>query len=719
MWWGIFYKFININKIKCIYIKILKVMAFIDKENPVVLNIMLTSKGREQISKGALTFNYFSIGDSEIDYNFVDTINNMIEDEVNDFNPFYSSILKPTDNYPKILSHIVKTATGETFNNFVSQTQSIKADTVVNTAQEIGFFSNNNTEFITDSNHVKQPDAMVMVSGITGGTSLSLIKAPTYGSSSEEPTNGDFLLIKWTTNTDTTGHTINQNYPSQYLMYRITGVTGSLNAENIVVSVDRELPNYSGHSVTGLAGALIYYSGNTALENTTGTDYLIESVLTFLQNYQCSIDAFPYWNMSIIFTEEIAGIQNVDKKYAQFNTRSYGGFVNYIQNQAPINKKLGVIHYSNSTPANVYGESFNLNTPILNLPTIMWHKSTGTTIGLTLAPTGSSKILTGETKSLDIRYYDLADPYGNIVGKVFNSLKLFVIEDQELLFAMSYKANRSWTLPNYRISNASANYCDGSTTKSTIDDNDYTIFMSYILVPETLTIGNGNSKYAHCNYFNSIKLNTSNISIENIVFNFLNSDDFTFLSTEISGGTGYTTTKIYGLVQLIKNSENSGFTSNGIVTPIASEWKIVDLTTQITGHVSGDTLTVGELTNQTFNIPLSGYSSFDIYNLHDFIKYPTATYDGTNLSFGEEHFFFGNVTTDIEAVVYTTDLSIILGLNEFNLSTNETWNNTGSVYISEVGIYDLNYNLVAIGKLNNPIEKNSSISRTIVFEVDF
>jgi hypothetical protein len=41
----------------------------------------------------------------------------------------------------------------------------------------------------------------------------------------------------------------------------------------------------------------------------------------------------------------------------------------------------------------------------------------------------------------------MADVDGNIVGKVFNDLQLFTIEDQELLFAMSYKSNRSWTLP--------------------------------------------------------------------------------------------------------------------------------------------------------------------------------------------------------------------------------------------------------------------------------
>ena len=79
----------------------------------------------------------------------------------------------------------------------------------------------------------------------------------------------------------------------------------------------------------------------------------------------------------------------------------------------------------------------------------------------------------------------------------------------------------------------------------------------------------------------------------------------------------------------------------------------------------------------------------------------------------------GNVETDIKAIAYTTDLAINLPQNEFNSSTNETWNNTDIVAISEIGIYDANKNLVAIGKLNNPIQKNSGIARTIVFAIDF
>ncbi|MFN3270319.1 MAG: hypothetical protein ACK42G_07025, partial [Candidatus Kapaibacteriota bacterium] len=70
---------------------------------------------------------------------------------------------------------------------------------------------------------------------------------------------------------------------------------------------------------------------------------------------------------------------------------------------------------------------------------------------LTLKASGAPKTITGVETSLNTTYYDLTDIEGNVVGKVFNDLKLFVIEDQELLFAMSYKSNRSWTLPNFQV----------------------------------------------------------------------------------------------------------------------------------------------------------------------------------------------------------------------------------------------------------------------------
>jgi hypothetical protein len=432
-------------------------MAFIDKKNPVVLNIKLTSKGRELLAAGELDFKYFALGDSEIDYRF----NASVNAEDSEYTAFDSSVLQPVDKNPRIISFISKDVSDNTFNELSSVP--VTAFNVENQVDSLGFFTNLSTtpEFITDSNHVKQPDLMIYMTGVTGGNSVALKKAPDFGTSGESLAVGDLLLIKWTTSGSTTGHTITTSSPQQYLWYQITGIiSGSLGSNNIVVELDRPIPNFSGMTLSPdlKAGVLTYYneinfSGDTVF-NLTPTEYVDESILSFLENSQCPTIVFPYWNMSIIYTEEIAGVQASDLKYTQFKNRNFGGFVSYIQNQAPVNKKLGVVHYTNNSPANVYAEGFLLKTLELDIPTIMWHRSETPKLGAKFIAHGSVKLLTGATKSLNIEYYDLVDKDNTnvVVGKVFNNLKIVVIEDQELLYAMEYKSNRNFTLPNYDAS---------------------------------------------------------------------------------------------------------------------------------------------------------------------------------------------------------------------------------------------------------------------------
>jgi len=430
-------------------------MAFIDKKDPVVLNIKITSKGRELLSEGKLNFKYFAIGDSEIDYNFMEKIK--LNSNVSGFTAFDSLILRPFDKNPNIISFIPRNLSGDPYNEMTSIP--ISYYVVHNTVNSIGFFNNDGTKFLTDSNHIKQPDIMIKVSDVVGGTQLKLMKSPTYGTSVQQPEEGDLLLIKWTYKNSTTGNSVNSSYPTPYLIYRIEGiVSGSLYNNNLMVLVDRELPNFSTLPVSpnAYAGAMILYnqltySGDSIL-NMSPVDYIDESVISFLQNSQCPTIVFPFWNLSIIHTQEIAGVQNYHLKHVDFKNKLMGGFVSYIQNQAPKYKTLGVIHYTNSSPANVYAEGFLLNTPKIKIPTIMWHKSNTRKLGIELVASGSTKILTGETKSLNITYYDLCDNSGFVVGKVFPDLKIFIIEDQELLYALSYKSNRSWTLPDFNVS---------------------------------------------------------------------------------------------------------------------------------------------------------------------------------------------------------------------------------------------------------------------------
>lgn len=462
-------------------------MAFIDKKDPVVLNIKLTSQGRELLSKGKLTFNYFGVGDSEIDYDF---------NRDAGFNPFNSNVLRPADKNPLQLSFISRNFDDDIYNSIsaVPCTPTI----VENHVPAIGFFDQTATEFLSDTDHVKQPDGMIVVSAVTGGNLLTINKAPTYQANPNEPSVGDFLLVRWANpkTESTTGYTVNINLAVPYIWYSVQSiVSGSLSSNNLVIEVDRELPdfgNLTGATDNGVvAGAMFYYNSiKYDGDDSYSTDDTDDALIAFLQNCQCPTIKFPFWNMSLIYTENIIGVDPTkDKSLGEYRSSSFGGFVSYIQNQAKdsdsYKKKLGVIHYTNNSVANVYAEGFYgdpLNSededkvPTLDIPTVMWHKSSGTTLGVRFKASGGLKYLVGDTKSLNTRYFDLADSDGNVVGKVFYDLKVFVIEDQELLFALSYKSNRSWTLPNYGVDiNANVTFgcpqCSLDYTATTISPN--------------------------------------------------------------------------------------------------------------------------------------------------------------------------------------------------------------------------------------------------------
>ncbi len=246
--------------------------------------------------------------------------------------------------------------------------------------------------------------------------------------------------------------------------------------------------------------------------------------------------------------------------------------------------------------------------------------------------------------------------------------------------------------------------------------NGNTVFISYFF--ESLS---GFSSAIHCNYIGRIELNDINPTIETIRLKFSNIDDFKFLNSNSGSTTGYSAHKLYALVQLIQYTDVDDLAD---VKPVPALWKTYELTHQIIGYPTGNTrlISPADMVGVVFEIPLldyynTGSTEFSAYNL-DYLSYPIPT-ETDKLCFGDETYFFGTVESEVEADVFTTDLSINLALGEFNSTTNPTWDGVSSVAISEVGIYDENKNLVAIGKLNNPIIKDSSITRTISFAIDF
>lgn len=455
-------------------------MAFIVKTDPTVIHIKLTDKGRQQLASGKLTFSKFSLGDSEINYAFNEEIG---------FDTFEQKILRPKDNNPNIVSFLEETISGATM--ITLPTVVANTSVITNTAPEKGFFvaQTGGTYALQDTTtYVKNPYGSVEISTVTGGTGMTITQSSDYVAlpATNLPEVGDYIMIKWANPylSGTTGTTIDQALP--YLWYKIEYIESgtSLASNNLFVGVDKPLPDFDGNGAGVFSLVYFYPNSNNrevsgdSIQNYYGkpyiTDFLDTAVFSFIQNWDCGIgdspcssgeDEVPVWNMSIIFTDEVAGVQATDYNYTQYYTKELGGFVRYIQQISPWIKKIGVIHYTNQLPYNTYGEGLisGATAPTLELPTIMWHKETGSTIGVTLSQSGSAQTLSG----LSTTYFDLADEYGNVVGKVFTDLQVFVIEDQELLFAMSYKANRNWTLPEFTAA-LNVSLCPNSDLEVTI-----------------------------------------------------------------------------------------------------------------------------------------------------------------------------------------------------------------------------------------------------------
>ncbi len=425
-------------------------MAFIDKLDPQVLDIKLTSKGRELLSQGKLNIKYFGLGDSEIDYKFLS--NTGLSTSGNTL-----SILKPVDNNPNLLSFINKNGVSDNLYE-ISAIDSTFINPY-NTQEEIGFFNINGgtIEYKTNLEHsqIKYHDKYSFFKDFKNN---SIITIQGFTTETNAINSGDIIIVKFAEDvsiTTTPSINVSDSTIISHIIYNV--VTGSeITGTSITVTVDRNVPDftYSG-SLTEVGMIILEKPPTGETYNYTSQD-IIDA--TFENNILSTETNFPYWNLSIIYTEEIAGVSATNKKYSQFKTAEYGGFVSYVQGQSSVIKKLGVIHYSNMSPLNTYGESLFENSPIVTIPTVMWHKSTTQKLGVIL--TGSTvekKIVStnpntsGLTNTFELTYHDLVDESGYVIGKIFNDLKLFVIEDQELLFALSYKSNRSWSLPNYNV----------------------------------------------------------------------------------------------------------------------------------------------------------------------------------------------------------------------------------------------------------------------------
>ena len=742
-------------------------MSYVIKDTSGLINTRLTDVGRRNLSQGNFNISYFQIGDSEINYtavtNYDQVRNNILMPAFNAQNDSGSpQSNKQHIKYPFYLS-------GNKGNTYGIPFMDSNIQSIYNSAGDKGFFVSGGTKgsFVaeTSSAFTITSNYFADMSGMGDKTLTILLDGSTCAQTTGTPSVNDFVTIFF----DGNGGCGNNLSTTPILTYRIQDITpnpGTPSTPSYTITLDRSLPKYSATTLGGqYARVLIYPSGMTQL-------YDFKTPAPFWQtdtlNFESPCDVTNrentlIWNMNIPWSENPAGLfDNSYEGYNDFGSVTYLGTKEYLGYQQDLGQKdtsqvfyynsfdekivmepnqqkaISIIHYTNQDIDNVYGEKFstvpfdpqNPTNSIglarnfkLKIPTLMWHKSTGNTIGETfwIDPPGFDSLnlckpyyiksnVNVDMNDPGIRYFHLwdtnLDDNGNLnrVGKVFPDQQIIIIDDEEIIAAMSNKSNRNWTLPAPGLSLLTPNTCfsNNSTATGILTNDNQVMWVTYRLD------SSGFTNSLHCNYYSKIvgpstgcTENSQNVAVRfGPEFLFLNSN---FSSTNL---TGYCANSIRILCQLV----------NGKQKPSPTEWREIDFTSELSATTQNGYLTMSGLTGTTLEINIDNYQSASIYDLSDYIDL-TPLNDTEVLNFGDEYYFYGNLETDITATIYEMRYLINLGRNQFTNSSNPSWSQGSKSYVTEVGLYDNNKDLLVVSKLQSP-ELRQGVQQYVI-KLDF
>jgi hypothetical protein len=729
-------------------------MSYIIKNTAALINTLMTDAARRKISQGKFDIAYFQVGDSEVCY---DCISNMDMVDYNVLMPQYNAqnvSPVPQKNrmhikYPLYIDSTSGSTFGVPFDNSY-------IDSVYNSAAPRGFFSGSTGSSIsfsafTSSAYTINPNFVIENSGITSGNVITLSATTIDPSVSGTVTPGMFLTLF---STDTIQPLSAATPMFTYLVVSVTG--DSSTATTINIEVDRNLPNFASLGLSGSSSTVFYPSGMTVMYDTfTPQPFWATDVFNFETNCDVSQRNVYVWNMNIPWTESPAGLfSNTYQDYNQFkstgytNTKEYLGynseegqldtssvyyynsFLEEITVTPTEQKAIAIIHYTNQSIDNFYGEKFAMedfdptnpgNTGQarnfkLSIPWLMWHKNPNATIGEVFYtdPSGftnqnlfqvhyikSKKDLNFNAPGL--RYYHLWDTHANTngvpnrVGKVFPDLKMIVFDDDEIIAALNYKSNRSWTLPAPKLGLVTPNTFSGvlGGTAGLLTGDSETLYLTYLFE------NTGFTNSLHCNYYSKITGNDQSLlpGASDILVRFGN--EFPFLQENISTiPSGFTANNIKILAQKV---------SSGTTRPSATLWREIDVYPQVSATTVNNYLTQSGMTGTTIQITKNMYDTAPTYDLNNYIQLPQVGQTGLTLNFGGEYYFFGNIETDIQATIYVMNFLCNLGQTQFFDSSNPTWNGSAP-YITEVALYNANKELMVISKIQSP-EKRQGIQQ--------
>jgi len=726
-------------------------MSYIIKNTSPFVSIKLTQTGREMLSQGKLTFSYWAIGDSELNYEREAILDYATSPSAgfpeNVALSATSVVMRPFDRQPKLKSFIYPSITSNYYKPVDGGVMSVVKVIVNNEATERGFFDLSGSTYVTktDSEHCiyNQENLIPATLVFSGGTKFNL------GTSGV--TVGDFVLVKYgAMNGDYLTPNSNDK-PLQNLWYKIQGITAS-SPTNAVIEVDRNLPNLT--VMTGYSQIFIYKGGEVAeafgFDNTTA--YWDSGTLSFDSANNITCSDVPVWNMNNVWCETLAGVTglsttNLYEDYTKYGSYPYLGtknpYLDYLckttattesatncgtpgQSELDdVSKSISILHYTNNTISNLYGEFFytdSVNNKFLgiNLPDLMYHRrkgstASGTTMGMRFIATGATYLTTQ-----DIEYIELIEDQAflnsgatpNVVGRVYPQLKTVAIHNDEIVASMSYKSNRNWTLPELSATLASPS---GGTSTGVLNTNE-TMYMTYVLDNVGQT---GFTSTIPCQTYIKITNNTS--SPKDVSFKINETDMLPYMRKKETStdGYGFYAYKFKLLYQSVSDSTNR---------PDPSAWKQYDFTTTAITGVASQTIDPKLLENQSplitgFVLDKLKDNTSSIFSLIELLNLP-PNMSPEKLQFGDERFFYGNLNTYIGATIYKTIFDLRINSGEYDSTTNstrsvDTSTNPPNIKVSEVGIYDTDKNLVCIGKLSTPVALANGNTIMLELSLDF
>jgi hypothetical protein len=728
-------------------------MSYIIKNTAALINTLVTDAGRKKISQGKFDISYFQVGDSEVCYNCV---NNLDPVNLNVLMPQFNTqnlAPVPQKNRMEIKYPIYLDSTsGSTFGIPFDASY---IDSVYNSAAPRGFFTGSTGTPVTYSAYTSSaytinPNFVVQNAGITSGTVITISGTSINPSVSGTVTPGMFMTLF------TNGSISPIQNSGPLFTYLVVGVTGDTSTGGtITIQVDRQLPNLGTMGITGFSQTLFYPSGMTVLYDTvTPEPFWANDVINFETNCDVSQRNVNVWNMNIPWTESPAGLfSNAYEDYNYFKSTAYTGskeYFGYNSNTgqedtdstfyynsfsekiilSPSDQKsIAIVHYTNQAIDNFYGEKFaqeeyDANNPggtgqarnfKVSIPWLMWHKNSGATIGeeFYTDPSGFTSLNLFEPHYIEskkdpnfnepgLRYYHLWDThpntngYPNRVGKVFPDYKMIIFDDDEIVAALNYKSNRSWTLPAPKLGLVTPNTFSGvlGGTAGLITGNTEVLHLTYIFTNTAFT------QSLHCNYYSTITGNDQSLlpGASDVLIRFGN--EFPFLQNTYTSPSGFTATGLKIIAQKV---------STGTTRPVATSWKEINVTSQLSATTVGGRLTSSGLTNTTIQLTKSMYDTASTYNLSNYLNLVPLGSTGLTLNFGGEYFFFGNIQTDIQATIYVMNFLCNLGQTQFFDSSNPTWAGNNP-YVTEVGLYNADKELMVISKIQSP-EKRQGIQQ--------